>query len=342
VSSFVTRMGLALARPRAALAIGGNREHAGRSGSDLLLAIVVLVLVTQARALVMAWRVGVIVEPTLGLRAVVRTLTDVLAVDLGFLVLGSLVIWAAAGRRRELGRAADLSCVAVLPLLFVELIGTVVFMIADIDVPRAAMTVLSLGAYTWTGVLVALGALEARSTSKPATETKLGKPAGVALAGIALVGVVAQGVWITRNFDQTRPVTSGDVAPTFVLSRIEAKGQLGARVSLDSLRGKVVVLDFWATWCQPCLRALPTLDAYQRKHPEVAIVTVNLDDAGEARAIFDERGYALTLLASDGEVTERYNVSQIPHTVVIDKSGVVRHVSRGSGLNLEREIAPLR
>jgi thiol-disulfide isomerase/thioredoxin len=342
VTGLLTRLGLAITRPRAALAIAGNREHAGRSGSDLLIAIVVLVIVTQARALVSAWRLGVIVEATLGLRAAVRTLTDVLAVDLGFLVLGALVIWAAAGHRRELGRAADLSCVAVLPLVFVELIGTVALLLLDVELSHAGVSVLSMCAYAWTGVLVALGIAEARQKASTAVDPAFGRPTGWGLAAIVVVGLAVQGLWIVRNFDRTRPVTKGDVAPLFALPRIEAKGALGETLALDALRGKVVVLDFWATWCQPCLKALPVLDAYQRKHPEVHVVTINIDDAAEARAHFDERRYTLTLLAGDATITDRYNVATIPHTVVIDTSGVVQYVSRGAGLNLEREIAPLR
>lgn len=340
--SLPTRIGLALVKPRAALALAGERQHAGRSGTDLLLAIVVLVVVTQLRPLLSAVWLGIDVDSVLGLRAAMQTLTDVLALDLGFLVLGALVIWAGAGPGRDLGRASDLSCVAVLPLIFVELVATVIVLALDLDVPRGAMTALSLCAYAWTGVLVALAVLEARRAPSAVEAPVLARRAGWALAAVAGAGLVVQVVWLARHLERLSPVMPGDHAPAFALPRIEAQGQPGEVVALSSLRGKVVVLDFWATWCQPCVASLPRLDAFQRKHPEVAIVTINIDDAREARAHFEQRGYTLQLLAADQEVTYRYGVTAIPHTVVIDKSGVVRRVTRGGKLDLEREIARLR
>ncbi len=340
--SLLARLGLAVVRPRDALAVAGNREHAGRSGSDLLVAMLVLVLVTQARAIFSAIWLASAVELSLGARAVVQLLTDTVAIDLGFLVLGALVIWAAAGPRRELGRAADLACVAVLPLVFVDGLATVIVLAFGLEVPRAAMTVLSLGAYTWTGALVALGAIEARRAARAVEASPLGKRAGWAIAGITLAGLVVQGVWIARSLDGMRPVGSGDLAPEFALPRIEAKGALGAKVALSSQRGKIVVVDFWATWCQPCVRSLPRLQALQARHPDVSVIAINMDEPADARELFDESGYTLTLLAADPDVIDRYDVGPIPHTVLIDPQGRVRLVHRGGKLDLEREISALR
>ena len=340
--TLVERLGLALVKPRAALATAGDRAHAGRSGTDLLIAIAVLVLVTQLRAIVSAVWLGAAVEATLGLRAIVQTLTDVLAIDLGFLLLGALAIWAASGPRRDLGRASDLSCVAVLPLVFVELVATVIVLALGLEVPRAVMSGLSLVAYTWTGVLVALAVSVVRTPAPAVAVTPLARRAGWGIVAVAAAGLVVQAVWLVRYFDQMRPVVAGDPAPLFALPRIEAKGALGPRVELASARGKIVVLDFWATWCQPCIASLPRLEAFQRQHPEVVVMTINLDDAAEARVMFDERGFTMALLAANREVTDQYDVAAIPHTVLIDPQGVVRRIHRGGKLDLEREIAPLR
>jgi thiol-disulfide isomerase/thioredoxin len=340
--SFVERIGAAIVRPRAALAIAGDRRHAGRSGSDLLLAIIVLLVATQLRWLVASIWLGVVVDGALGARALVQTLTDALVVALGFLVVGAAVIYAASRPKRELGRAFDFACVAVLPLLFVDLVATTVVYAGELSVPRTIMWVLSFISYAWTAALIVLACFEVRRKEPTSlADTRLVRRAGWGIVAIALAGVAAQGVWLARHGDLVRPMTPGDPAPLFALPRITGPKQLGPTFALADARGKVVVLDFWATWCNPCLRAMPRLDALSRAHPDVVVVAINIDDPEEAWALFDERKYAMTLLAGDRETSDRYGVSAIPHTVLIDRAGNVRKVHRGGGIDLEREVSAL-
>jgi thiol-disulfide isomerase/thioredoxin len=340
--SFVERIGLALVRPRAALALAGDRRHTGRSGSDLLAAICVLLLATQLRAIVAATWLGFAVAGGLGVRAIVQTLSDSIVVDLGFLVVAAAVIFAASGRRRDLGRAFDLACVAALPLLFVDLAASVVVYAADLSVPRTMMWLLSSTSYVWSGVLVAFAVAEVRrATPTPTGELARPRRAGWIVVALAAAGIVVQIVWLTRHVEHVRPMTAGEPAPELSLPTIAGPDQLGDSVSLADLRGKVVVIDFWATWCNPCLKALPKLDVLARRHPDVAVLAINIDDGNEAFALFSDRKYAMTLLAGDRETSERYGVAAIPHTVVIDRAGNVRSVFRGSSVDLEREVSAL-
>jgi thiol-disulfide isomerase/thioredoxin len=334
--TLLERLGLALVRPRTALAVAGDREHAGRSGSDLLLAILVLIVATQLRAIVAGVWLAVTVSGALGARAIVQMLADTLIVDLGFLVVSAAVIYAASGGKRELGRAFDFACVAVLPLLFVDLFASVVVYAADVSVPRTVMKVLSIISYKWMGVLTVLACIEAR---KPfaVVATPLARRAGWALAAIALAGIVVQVVWLTRHFDRVKPMRPGDPAPQLALPKIIGKQTLGDVVSLTP--GKVHVIDFWATWCNPCLKALPKLDALARRYPELVVLAINIDDGEAAWELFAERNYAMTLLAGDRETSDRYGVAAIPHTVVIDRAGHVRRVFRGGTMNLDREVS---
>lgn len=338
--SLLARLGLAVVQPRAALAMAGDRKHAGRSGSDLLLALFLFVLVTQARGVISAVWLGAAVEWGLGARALITLLTDALVVVLIFLIVGALVIWLGGGRR-DLGRASDFACVAVLPIVFVDLLATLVVLALDLDITRGQRGVFSLVAFAWAGVLIALGVLEARRRGQPPEPPlRRARIAGWVIAAVVLAGATLQTVWVVRYLDRMRPVQSGDPAPGFALPRITANGALGDRVSLADLRGKIVILDFWATWCQPCLKAMPRLEAFQQKHAnDVVVIAINIDDAAEARTVFDEAGYkAITLLMGDQVTSDRYDVGVIPHTVVIDRQGVVRAVHRGGKIDLEREI----
>jgi cytochrome c biogenesis protein CcmG, thiol:disulfide interchange protein DsbE len=143
-----------------------------------------------------------------------------------------------------------------------------------------------------------------------------------------------QGLWVAQHPELVRPLEAGVGAPMFELPAIGAGGRLGAHVARKP--GRITIVDFWATWCGPCLHSMPHLDQVARQHPEIDVLTINLDDPAEARAIFDRAHYMLALLADDGEVSERFGVVTIPHTVVIDRGGTLRRVG-GSG-DLEAEI----
>jgi thiol-disulfide isomerase/thioredoxin len=339
--TFTQRIGAAIVRPRAALALAGDRRHAGRSGSDLLLVIVVVLLATQLRALVAAGWLGVVVDGTLGVRALVQVLTDALVVDLGLLAIGAAVIYIAMPQR-EVGRAFDFACVAALPLLFVDLAASVVVYAGELTVPRTAMWILTATSYVWTAFLIALACMEVRRASPtPLGDATWPRRAGWGVVAFVIAGFAVQAIWLARHADLVRPMTPGDPAPQFALPRITGKQQLGAAYSLADARGKIVVLDFWATWCNPCLRAMPRLEQLARAHPDIVVLAINIDDPGEAWTLFEERKYTMTLLAGDRETSDRYGVAAIPHTVVIDRSGNVRRVFRGGSMDLEREVAAL-
>ncbi|MBK9030388.1 MAG: TlpA family protein disulfide reductase [Myxococcales bacterium] len=134
--------------------------------------------------------------------------------------------------------------------------------------------------------------------------------------------------WVVTHLDWLRPLVPGQPAPDFALPRIEAAGRDGPPVALSTLRGRVVVVEFWATWCEPCLLSLPHLDAAARRWGDrVVVVAVNVDDRAKARALFDQRRYQMVLAADDDTTSERYGVHQLPHAVVIDRAGVVAAVA---------------
>ena len=338
------RLGLAIARPRWALALAGDRANAGRSGSDLILALVLVVVATQLRGLATACWIG----GSAGLVFAVRTLTAAVSLHFVLLVLAALLVFAFAGAKRSLGRAFDLACVAVLPLLVVQLVATVALRAAEFDgVPPVMAWFVPAVGLGWMGALVALAIRPARIGAAripppPGAVVRPARRLGWGLAAVAAFGVAVQAHWIADHLEFVRPMASGDEAPAFALPEIGPTGALGPTVALASTRGKITVVDFWATWCKPCLASMPRLEQLARNNPDVAVIAINLDDPAAARALFTERGYTMKLLAGDDDVSQRYGASSIPHTVFIDGAGHVREVVSGAGPDLAAIVETIR
>lgn len=102
----------------------------------------------------------------------------------------------------------------------------------------------------------------------------------------------------------------------------------GARVDTEQLRGKVVVIKFFAKYCEPCKRTLPAAQKLHQKHPEVAFVGVSEDEyASDAQALVQSYGLTFPVVHDQGNVLAgRFRVSEMPVTFVVDAQGVVQWV----------------
>lgn len=118
----------------------------------------------------------------------------------------------------------------------------------------------------------------------------------------------------------SHPGNIDKTAPEFTLSD-------GTRtVDLNKLRGRVVVLNLWATFCVPCLEELPSLLALQQQIPDLAVVAVSMDQDPDIyqRFLVEHHVDLLTIRDADQRVNALYGTVQIPETYIIDKQGVLR------------------
>jgi peroxiredoxin/outer membrane lipoprotein-sorting protein len=163
--------------------------------------------------------------------------------------------------------------------------------------------------------------------SLPASLFSFQPPAGAEQAGPAEFSPAAPSDWV------------GKAAPDFNLQDLA-----GRRVALKELRGQVVVLDFWATWCGPCRIDMPRIEALHKemKAQGLRVFGVNGEDAQVARAYLDRNGYTFPTLSDPGMAVSRlYEVSAIPTAVVIDKQGKIGAYLQGSGTK-ERLMEAIR
>lgn len=111
------------------------------------------------------------------------------------------------------------------------------------------------------------------------------------------------------------------LAPDFTLEDLSGK-----RLSLKSLRGKVIFLNFWATWCVPCRQEMPTMEKLhrERKKDGLEVVAVNYRESKEeVRKFIGELGLTFTvLLDKDGKVSEEYGIWSLPLSYFIARRGV--------------------
>jgi cytochrome c biogenesis protein CcmG/thiol:disulfide interchange protein DsbE len=146
---------------------------------------------------------------------------------------------------------------------------------------------------------------------------------------VVLIILFIAGWFVMDRPTGNKVITSGDRAPEFRLKTIE-----GGSVSLADLRGKVVMVHFWATWCPPCVEEIPTLDKLYRAlgGKEFLLFAVSEDEggAGAVASFMQQNKLNLpVLLDTGGDVARLYGTYKLPETYIIDRQGVVRYKAIG-------------
>lgn len=112
----------------------------------------------------------------------------------------------------------------------------------------------------------------------------------------------------------------------------------GATRKLSDLRGKVVVMNWWATWCGPCRAEMPALERVAQSEPEVAFLEVDLQEDEQQVVSFFERldlRHLVPIIDPNGETAKRYALASLPMTYFLDREGIVRHIEIGGPMDDE-------
>lgn len=150
-------------------------------------------------------------------------------------------------------------------------------------------------------------------------------PAAQVWSGPTQVGVVRR---LVDTPEQAGQISAA--APNFEWNAADGKTR-----TLADLRGKTVVINFWATWCVPCRQEMPALERVARSSDAVFLAVDLMEDGAKARSFMESLGitHLEPLLDLDGAVTRRYGVLALPQTFFIDPRGVVRHIAHGQILD---------
>ncbi len=139
----------------------------------------------------------------------------------------------------------------------------------------------------------------------------------VALAAVA--GLLGLLVW--RLTHQSTPPKIGGPAPNFSSKRVDTAGTL----NLASLRGRPVVLNFWASWCEPCKGEAKTLEEAWQRYRSKGVVFVGIDYhdvTGDARRFLARHNITYpTVQDGSGAIADRYGISGVPETYFVDRRG---------------------
>lgn len=139
-------------------------------------------------------------------------------------------------------------------------------------------------------------------------------------ASLLLLGLLS--LLLSGCYGGSRPPRIGSPAPDFTVQDADRK------ITLSQFRGQVVVLNFWATWCPPCIEETPSLLEMQRKMRDkgVTVLAVSIDDDDSAyhKFVQDHRMDVLTVRDDRHASNALYGTFRFPETYIIDRNGVMR------------------
>lgn len=152
-------------------------------------------------------------------------------------------------------------------------------------------------------------------------ENNTAKKYGIIIA-VVLIILAGIALYEWRNFESYKPVVIGGAAPDFELKDLNKKP-----VKLSDYKGKVVFLNFWATWCKPCKEEMPAMELLYKalKGKDFEMIAVSIDrDISKVEPFVKELKLSFTVaLDFMGKADRRYKLTGVPETYIIDQNGVI-------------------
>lgn len=138
--------------------------------------------------------------------------------------------------------------------------------------------------------------------------------------------------WLMRQVASTGFLNSNISEPkaqeTAAYTNFTLKDESGKFINVSDIKGKVVFINFWASWCPPCRAEFPSVQKFYKKYksnPNIVFLTVNLDDDSAAGiAYLKQKGFTVPFITSAGNIPKEIYDGSLPTTVVLDKKGAIR------------------